>query len=79
LSVRRKKQRKLRTGQPRVHAPTGPNQVWAYDFMEDRCANGQRLKLLTVVDEWTRECLAIEVASSITAVEVIAVLERLFA
>ena len=79
LSVRRRKHRKIRTGQPRVLAPTAPNQVWAYDFMEDRCASGQRLKLLTVVDEWTRECLAIEVSSSIDAVHVIAVLERLFA
>jgi len=78
LHVRKKKQRKIRTGQARVFAATGPNQVWAYDFTLDRCANGQVLKSLSVVDEWTRECLAIEVASSITAVRVIAVLERLF-
>jgi putative transposase len=78
LHVRRKKHRKIRTGQARVFAATGPNQVWAYDFTHDRCANGQVLKSLSVVDEWTRECLAIEVASSLTAVRVIAVLERLF-
>jgi len=78
LHVRRKKHRKIRTGQARVFATTGPNQVWAYDFTFDRCANGQALKSLSVVDEWTRECLAIEVGSSITAVHVIAVLERLF-
>lgn len=40
--------------------PTGPNQVWAYDFVFDSCANGQKLKCLTVVDEWTREALAID-------------------
>ena len=79
LSVRRKKQRKIRTGQPRVLTPTGPNQVWAYDFVHDTCANGQTFKALTVKDEWTRECLAIEVATSIDAVRVIVVLERLFA
>ena len=79
LSVRRKKHRKIRTGQPRVLAPTGANQVWAYDFVHDTCGNGQALKALTVKDEWTRECLAIEVATSIDAVRVIAVLERLFA
>lgn len=78
LSVRKKKRRKIRTGQERVLAPTGPNQVWAYDFVHDACANGQKLKALTVIDEWTRECLAIEVASSLKATRVIEVLERLF-
>ena len=79
LHLRRRKQRKIRTGQVRVFAPTGPNQVWAYDFSFDRCASGQTLKSLSVVDEWTRECLAIEVATSLTAERVIEVLERLFA
>jgi putative transposase len=78
LHRRRKKSRKIRTGQARVFAPTGPNQVWAYDFTFDRCANGQTLKSLSIVDEWTRECLAIEVATSVTAAKVIGVLERLF-
>ena len=78
LQVRKKKLRKIRTGQARMFSATGPNQVWAYDFVHDTCANGQSLKALTVVDEWTRECLAIEVATSLTAERVIAVLERLF-
>jgi putative transposase len=78
LMVRRPKRKKIRTGNPRVLAPTGPNQVWAYDFVHDRCASGQALKLLTVVDEWTRECLAIEVGTSLNAERVIGVLERLF-
>ena len=78
LHHRRRKHRKIRTGQARVLTPTGPNQVWAYDFSFDRCANGQTLKSLSIVDEWTRECLAIEVATSLTAEKVIAVLERLF-
>ena len=76
LQATRKKRRKIRTGRVRVLAPTGPNQVWAYDFVHDRCGNGQGLKVLTIVDEWTRECLAIEVASSMDATRVIAVLER---
>ena len=79
LHRRRRKHRKIRTGQARVFAPTGPNQVWAYDFTFDYCANGQTLKSLSIVDEWTRECLAIEVATSLPAVRVIAVLERAFA
>jgi putative transposase len=79
LSVsRRRKGRKIRSGTPRAQTPTGPNQVWAYDFVHDGCANGQQFKALTIIDEWTRECLAIEVATSITAERVIAVLEGLF-
>jgi putative transposase len=78
LHHRRRKSRKIRTGQARVLAPTGPNQVWAYDFVHDTCASGQKLKLLTVIDEWTRECLAIEVGTSMGAATVIAVLERAF-
>lgn len=78
LHVRRKKRRKIRTGLARKLVASGPNQIWAYDFVHDTCANGQAIKALTVVDEWTRECLAIEVGSSLTAERVIAVLERLF-
>lgn len=78
LHQRRRKHRKIRTGTARVFAPTGPNQVWAYDFSFDHCTSGQTLKSLSIVDEWTRECLAIEVATSLTAEKVIAVLERLF-
>ncbi|MCP1677219.1 transposase InsO family protein [Natronocella acetinitrilica] len=53
------------------------NQVWAYDFVFDACANGQKLKCLTVIDEYTRECLAIDVAGSIRSARVIEVLSRL--
>jgi transposase InsO family protein len=55
------------------------NQVWTYDFVLDRTEDGKRLKLLTIVDEYTRECLAIEVARSITASAVVDVLARLVA
>jgi putative transposase len=55
----------------------GANHVWAYDFMFDTCANGQSLKCLTVIDEFTRECLAIDVAGSIRSGRVIEVLTRL--
>jgi putative transposase len=56
---------------------SGRNHVWAYDFVFDACANGQQLKCLTIVDEWTRECLAIDVAGSIRSGRVIDVLSRL--
>jgi putative transposase len=51
--------------------------LWAYDFVFDACANGQRLKCLTVIDEYTRECLAIDVAGSIRSSRVIEVLSKL--
>ena len=53
------------------------NHVWAYDFVFDTCADGRSLKCLTVVDEFTRECLAIDVAGSIRSGRVIDVLGQL--
>jgi hypothetical protein len=44
------------------------NHVWSYDFVMDRTENGRTLKMMLVVDEYTRECLCIEVERSITAV-----------
>lgn len=78
LQVPRKRpRRRVAASRPRPLAPTGPNQVWAYDFVHDACANGQTLKCLTVVDEFTHEALAIEVAGSIRSRSVIDVLARL--
>jgi putative transposase len=56
-----------------------PNHVWTYDFLYDQTADGRRLKLLPVVDEYTRECLALEVQRRMEAQDVIGVLEYLFA
>jgi putative transposase len=56
-----------------------PNQVWSYDFVHDETADGRRLKCLTVLDEYTREGLAIYCARSITAGDVVEVLQRLVA
>lgn len=55
-----------------------PNHVWSYDFVEDRTANGGRLKILAVVDEYTRECLALHVEKRITSQGVLSTLEWLF-
>jgi len=74
---RRRPRRRVASGRTRPIPATAANQVWAYDFVFDRCANGQLLKCLTVVDEWTRECLAIEVSGSIRSRHVIDVLARL--
>jgi transposase InsO family protein len=54
------------------------NHVWSYDFIEDQTANGKRLKMLPIVDEFTRECLTIEVERSMTAQDVVETLEYLF-
>jgi putative transposase len=56
--------------------PSRANQVWSYDFVFDACANGQQIKCLTLVDEYTRECLAIDVGGSIRSGRVIEVLAR---
>ena len=72
----RKTKRPLGGGGERVRAQQ-PNQVWSYDFIHDRLENGAGLKLLTVLDECTRECLGILVERSITATGVIGFLEAL--
>jgi putative transposase len=56
-----------------------PNHVWTYDFLTDRTEDGRQIKLLVVLDEFTRESLAIEVARSFTARQVIDVLQYVFA
>ena len=78
LQVPRKRpRRRVATNRPRPLAPEQAQQVWAYDFVFDGCGNGQQLKCLTVVDEYTRECLAIDVKGSIRSRQVIEVLSRL--
>ena len=76
---KKRRRRRIAASRPRPHPPTGPNQVWAYDFVFDACANGQKLKCLTVVDEWTHEALAIDVGGSIRSTRVIEILDRLVA
>ena len=74
---RRRPRRRVATSRPRPVPAFGPNHVWAYDFVFDACAGGQQIKCLTVIDEFTRECLAIDVAGSIRSARVIEVLTRL--
>ena len=76
-SRRRKKRRGLGVKVPVI--AEYPNQVWAYDFVFDWCENGRQLKLLTVEDEFTRECLAIEVEHRQGARQVCAALLRVMA
>jgi len=74
---RRRPRRRVASSRPRPLPPTAANHVWAYDFIFDTCADGRSLKCLTVVDEFTRECLAIDVAGSIRSGRVIEVLTQL--
>src|SRR5687767_5268553 len=77
LQVPRKRRRRRAGARPRPIPSLAANHVWAYDFVFDACANGQTLKCLTIVDEWTRESLAIDVAGSIRSRRVIELLAKL--
>jgi putative transposase len=78
LSLRRRRRKRLtseiRTTLARAQ---GPNQRWSMDFVSDFTAEGRRLKMLTVVDDFTRYCAAIEVDTSIPGARVVQVLEQL--
>lgn len=78
LSVRKRRRKRVaaveRTPLP---LPTGPNQSWSMDFVSDGLAYGRRFRCLNVVDDYTRECLAIEVDTSLPGLRVQQVLERL--
>jgi len=77
LLPKKRSRKRIAAGRPRVHTPFRVNMVWAYDFVFDTTAEGRQIKCLTVVDEYTRECLAIDVAGSIRSQRVIEVLSRL--
>jgi len=81
LAVPRPRRRRRRVGgqDPVPVRAERPGHVWTYDFLKDQCADGRAFRVLTLVDEFTRECLAIEVGASIGVRRVIAVLERVFA
>lgn len=78
LAVKRRCRRKLRTSRP---APTlevtRPNQRWSMDFVHDCLTDGRKLRTFNVVDAFTRECLGIEVDTSLPARRVTAVLDKL--
>ena len=58
--------------------PERPNHVWAYDFVSCRTEDGRAVKLFTVIDEYTRECMAIQAARRIRSDDVIHALTELF-
>lgn len=58
--------------------PERPNHVWSYDFVEGRTHDGRKLRMLNVIDEFTRECLVIRIARKLNSTDVIDVLTDLF-
>jgi transposase InsO family protein len=58
--------------------PEHPNHVWSYDFVEARTHDGRKVRMLNIIDEFTRECLAIRVARKLKGADVIDVLSDLF-
>ena len=58
--------------------PCWKHHVWSYDFVSDRLADGRKIRMLTVIDEYSRECLAIRVARRLNSHDVLDVLSDLF-
>lgn len=78
LNIRRRAKKRLpeRVKQP-LSVPTAPNQMWSIDFMSDSLTDGRRFRLLNILDDFTRESLAMEVDTSLPSLRVIRVLEKL--
>jgi putative transposase len=83
LKVPQKKRKRRRLGSSEngccLHRAERKDHVWAWDFVFDRTTSGSSLKWLSIVDEYTRECLALKVDRSITSEDVIDTLAELFA
>lgn len=58
--------------------PEHPNHVWSYDFVEGRTHNGRKFRMLNIIDEFTRECLAIRIDRKLNSTDVIDLLSDLF-
>lgn len=74
LPRKRGKKRGVNNRAVALLVPSGPNERWSMDFMSDSLCDGRRFRVLTVVDDFTRECVAIEVDTGITGERVIRIL-----
>jgi len=74
LQPARARRRRMPNRDPRPHRAERPNQVWTYDILHDQLADGRRFKTLSVLDEFTRECLVIQVGRTMRAPDVIVAL-----
>lgn len=80
LGVRRcERKRRVRPAQPHQPVATQPRQHWAMDFTHDTLSSGRQFRTLNLIDRFTRECLAIEVDTSLPAARVRRVLDRVVA
>lgn len=78
LALRRKRHRKRAAGvRVTLPTPTRPNERWSMDFLHDRLVDGRRFRVLTMVDDYSREAPAIVADTSLTGARVVEVLERL--
>jgi putative transposase len=77
LSLRRKRGRKRSGVRQPLPEPVAANQIWSVDFMTDALSSGRKFRTLNIVDDYTRECLAIEVDTSLSGLRVVRVLEEL--
>jgi putative transposase len=78
LQVRKRKRKRISQGERRPLAvPTVPIERWSMDFQHDMLATGQRFRTLNIVDDFSRQCPAIEVDTSLPGARVVRVLERL--
>jgi putative transposase len=78
LSLRRKRRRKGAAGiRVMMPIPQKPNERWSMDFVTDSIVTGRRFRALAIIDDYSRECPAIEVDTSIGGARVVSILERL--
>ena len=82
FKIHKKQHKRLRLGTSANSCdrkkPQYRNHVWSYDFLVERLENGRRLRLLAVIDEYTRECLALDVSKGFTGTDVTELLRYLF-
>jgi putative transposase len=80
LQVTRRRKRHVRYQRGAISPPvTYPNERWSMDFVHDTLANGRKIRLLNVIDDYTRECLVVEVDSTLPSRRVINALEAIAA
>jgi putative transposase len=79
LNLRTKRPRRNKAAQHRTESlqPVAPNQCWSMDFVSDALFDGRRFRALTLVDNFSRECLEIEVGQSLKGEDVVCVMERM--
>jgi putative transposase len=78
LMVRRRKRKRIGLAERlQMPLPQGPNQSWSMDYVADGLIDGRKLRVLAIVDDYTRECLVLEVDTSLPGARVVAVLECL--